>query len=1357
MTISGLREASRLIFVDELTGLYNRRFMRQYLRDRLQQFLESRTPLCVIMLDLDGFKQVNDTYGHMDGDLILKELATRVREELPAGSYAIRFAGDEFFLFLEGVDAEAGMIQAEAVRECVAATPFVTPKVPDGVPLFVSVGVASWPEDGSSAGDLIEAADRALYESKRLGKNCVSRAEGVELSPEEALIRRLSTGEIVGRETEIEELQRPIQERSNSMHRFLLIAGEPGLGKSRLLTEVMQSPEARDLRCFFRLCTEAQQTTPYSTLAHSIRECLTQEPDSLELLRSRLSNDYLHALGKLLPGLGDTPPPEGHIDPADRRGHIFDGMVEVLSLLSESEPLFLFLDEAQFADPASLAVLARMVSDEVGNLIVYAACRADIFDEHGRSYSSWLPNLIEALCEFPSFVLIGLCPLMPTDLEEMFGQILGDYKPSPAFLQRMYEASQGIPLFVEETIKSLIARGSLRLVDDAWNLDAVPPGDIPASLESAVRQGIEALDPETRALISKAAVAGPSFDLTLLADVLGKDPGETQELVDRGKKNRVFDSQEGIADEDDVRFLSQCFREVVYAGLRRAERKKTHRAVGEAAERLAGDRVDQVLGTLAYHFERSDDSNKAEFYTQRVQEVSDQLFAPIDPSALGTESGLEPLDEGATEAALKFLRSLPVAIKNLRLYPAGNQLLEQSIANANATLGEALAATEAIGFTELDKSLRLNGKDIDDRATAQAKNELLQIFNDHGVRRCTFQRGITDADLYALLQILSGPAQAGTSDEHSWSDRLSQAGIEHVRIFPVIYLESEDRHPGWRREQSDRLDESHLPIVRNVLRSLTAVVDNIRLYPKESELITTTLDALEQQIDELFREVPSLTIGKAEGQIVINAIRAKPRTFGVTIEVLDRLIEAGGLTSLTVRAGVTRAELRSFLEQLADPPSRAELTPDFWQGVLDGHGIRTIEVGTKTYAAAGADKSTVRAGVPLDEDEEEPQDQAEEEEDQVSEWLATGLDEFLDTEFQRDLSQRIQELSPEKREEAIQRVWGRIAEALEHEDKRVREMAARVAIGVLQPRSGETHWLFDLVAGILPRALVHEDDAKPFAAEVELSALIIERLLERESPDRAARIAGALASTRDNKSRNNRFSTPIRSLVHDLESDLLGMIGDCSDTDSARSVARLLQSPGRSYTVALRQQLQQAETPRLCRFLSVFEMIEPAPRRDFFFLLLDSTPRVRGELTDLMSRLQHANATAFLSSALADSDPRIVISALACLAKLGDTDLIDHVSDLMSESQDEQVLNAACKWLGTTGSDRAVVPLTQLLRRRPRLFGLIAGAPDAARLAAVHALVRLNLPEAHEALLAARKDSVPAIRDAVNYAIQEIG
>src|SRR3972149_10919373 len=103
MDLSGIREASRLIFVVELTGLYNRRFMRQYLRERLDLLTRERTSLAVIMLDLDGFKQINDTYGHLDGDFVLKRLAELILASLPANAYAIRFAGDEVFAFLEGI------------------------------------------------------------------------------------------------------------------------------------------------------------------------------------------------------------------------------------------------------------------------------------------------------------------------------------------------------------------------------------------------------------------------------------------------------------------------------------------------------------------------------------------------------------------------------------------------------------------------------------------------------------------------------------------------------------------------------------------------------------------------------------------------------------------------------------------------------------------------------------------------------------------------------------------------------------------------------------------------------------------------------------------------------------------------------------------------------------------------------------------------------------------------------------------------------------------------------------------------------------------------------------------------------
>ncbi|MEK7364879.1 MAG: diguanylate cyclase, partial [candidate division NC10 bacterium] len=266
MDLSGIREASRLIFVDELTGLYNRRFMRQYLRERLDQLTRDRTSLAVIMLDLDGFKQINDTYGHLDGDLILKRLAELILAALPANAYAIRFAGDEFFAFLEGVDAGEGVRVAEAMRERVNTERFATEKAPDGIPVRISLGVAAYPEDAPSPSELIEAADQALYRSKRAGKNCVSRAGGWMLPPEAEILKRFPCPRLVGRDDALAELERPLAEGAERKNRFLLVEANRGLGKSRLLLEVMRRAGARGLKCLFGRCLDSQRAIPYSSL-----------------------------------------------------------------------------------------------------------------------------------------------------------------------------------------------------------------------------------------------------------------------------------------------------------------------------------------------------------------------------------------------------------------------------------------------------------------------------------------------------------------------------------------------------------------------------------------------------------------------------------------------------------------------------------------------------------------------------------------------------------------------------------------------------------------------------------------------------------------------------------------------------------------------------------------------------------------------------------------------------------------------------------------------------------------------------------------------------------------------------------
>ncbi|MEE8224296.1 MAG: diguanylate cyclase, partial [candidate division NC10 bacterium] len=586
MAISAVREASRLIFVDELTGLYNRRFMRQYLRDRLDHFVQSRTPLCVIMFDLDGFKQVNDTYGHLEGDLVLKRLAQLIRETAPSGSYAIRFAGDEFFVFLEGVDGAGGVSVAEGIRERVAAQPFSSDKVPDGIPVQLSVGVAACPEDATSATDLIDAADQALYQSKRMGKNCVSRASRSMLPPEEEVLKRFPCPRVVGRYAELEKLDRVLVDSADRKHRFLLVEGHRGLGKSRLLAEVMQRAGTRGLRCFFGRCLESHQAIPYSSLTPMVTECLTREHGQLESVMRRLSGPTLTELGTIIPGLATADGPRESLTAEERRSLLFHGMGDLLCLLSERAPLVLFLDDIHFVDDASLEVLYRLLDRDDGGVVVYGAGRSEALTQ--QEAPPPLLRLFALLRQSPNFSNVSLATLAPQDVKQMLVAILERHTPSPAFLQHLFEASGGIPLFVEETLKGLIAKGVLKAAEGNWDLDAVNLAEIPASLEAAVLGGLEALDQETHAMIWKAAVVGPHVDLTLLAGVLGKDPGETQQLVDHGKKQRVFEEPGPLSDEEEVRFLSQCFQQIVYTGLGQDDRRRTHRVVGEVAERLAG-------------------------------------------------------------------------------------------------------------------------------------------------------------------------------------------------------------------------------------------------------------------------------------------------------------------------------------------------------------------------------------------------------------------------------------------------------------------------------------------------------------------------------------------------------------------------------------------------------------------------------------------------------------------------------------------------------------------------------------------------------------------------------------------------
>ena len=179
-----LREQEQLAVMDSLTGLYNRRFLDAELKLELDRSARSHVPVGVLLCDLDHFKQINDKYGHLVGDSVLREVAYRLLSAVRNGDLVARYGGEEFVVLLPDGGKEKLREIGERCRRAFEEVPF---ELPDDHEMLVtiSIGGACWPEDANTARELIGAADTALYQAKAGGRNRIylsDHAEGVVTS-----------------------------------------------------------------------------------------------------------------------------------------------------------------------------------------------------------------------------------------------------------------------------------------------------------------------------------------------------------------------------------------------------------------------------------------------------------------------------------------------------------------------------------------------------------------------------------------------------------------------------------------------------------------------------------------------------------------------------------------------------------------------------------------------------------------------------------------------------------------------------------------------------------------------------------------------------------------------------------------------------------------------------------------------------------------------------------------------------------------------------------------------------------------------------------------------------------------------
>jgi diguanylate cyclase (GGDEF)-like protein len=176
-----LDKTQAMLYRDDLTGLFNYRYFELALDQELARASRFQASFCLLFIDMDGFKNINDQYGHLAGSSILKQVADVLRDAVREIDVPIRYGGDEFVVVLLGAACSKGLLVAERVRRRIEQKEFVV----DGgikVRLTASIGVAAYPEHAREREALVKLADETMYNSKRGGKNRVTIVDQLQTS-----------------------------------------------------------------------------------------------------------------------------------------------------------------------------------------------------------------------------------------------------------------------------------------------------------------------------------------------------------------------------------------------------------------------------------------------------------------------------------------------------------------------------------------------------------------------------------------------------------------------------------------------------------------------------------------------------------------------------------------------------------------------------------------------------------------------------------------------------------------------------------------------------------------------------------------------------------------------------------------------------------------------------------------------------------------------------------------------------------------------------------------------------------------------------------------------------------------------
>lgn len=864
-----VEELRKLAFTDELTGLMNRRFLRNRLPTYINMAASSSSQVTLSMLDLDSFKQINDTYGHMAGDEFLKTFADHFKATLGHNAIPIRFAGDEFVAIFTAQDKKSAKATLDSLIQRLQDNPVELQG--DKVTINVSIGVANYPVDATDHELLFRRADEALYYAKEAGKNrVITYPDEGKLVAAGNISTIFPVSRTVGFDDVLHELSMLTINRivSEDMKPELpIVCGGRGSGKSRLLDELCKKATSMGRRVIC-LTGIPGNSKPYYALIKAFGEALRSDISIMRELASELSPEQTGALVDDIPELqefsgGDIRQPgSSQMDTVT-----FQALNTLLFGILRNGRTLMAVDNAHHLDQVTLEFIDSFLAEFPESEIDLAfAINADSDSEREDNISFLLGNL-SRLARFASVNTLKMPSLKASDIAAMLQEITGLHDLPIETLRILEERSGGNPLFIEELLQLIIERGIIDYDGTKWEINEFTSEDLPASLDEILKERAKALTDSEKDVLQKAAVIGESFDVRVLAEMC--DRSEQEVLKDLEKARRAHIIYELKGRENEFAFHSNSTMSVFYSMIDEKSLKQAHREVANLELDINKGHEEEVYGKVARHYQKAGDwgdaakiiaTSKERYSQARIPEATRRM---LQRKAFEADMAKEsPLEKEDVARAVKVLRNVKVAAQALRLYPRENENVGKAIDKSYEGITSFFDLTEVLTFSVTHDSILINGQSPGPENTDERlATEFRQMISPYQLQGIVFTKGLSKDELERFLAIFKlKPEQV----VDIWEDILEERELFHVRPDRKIYVALGQRKvelgDGKVSVDTAKYDtSSDSEVAQKALQSIRELIDEF--HNESKELLDTLSEKrnASEEIDKLIKLLEELT------------------------------------------------------------------------------------------------------------------------------------------------------------------------------------------------------------------------------------------------------------------------------------------------------------------------------------------------------------------------------------------------------------------------------------------------------------------------------------------------------------------